>query len=517
MMYCRKIAKRGTLGAFRSNESGAIAIIAALGAMLIFGSAGVAIDFARIENGRSEVQSTLDGAVMAAARTLSTTDGHVGKSKQTGKAHFDNNKPAWIQNPDVKIEIDGNKVTGEASFTVPLTLTRLFGLTDKSLTLTSAAATASSEYAGSNMEFTLVLDVSGSMCDDGTGPCTSSARLTALKDAASDLVDRVIWADQSTFTSRMSIIPYSTRVRLADNATDGATIMSKVTDLPPSDDFWYLSCTGSGTTTGSGENIIHGCASTAPAQTTAPIRPCVTSRAPGSDEFTDAAPGPDAWLNGHHGTRHPLYGDSLDVPLTAGLGSSDTDLIGAYNHWTNGACDEVSDANKLVPLTSDTSKLKAAINGLQAEGGTAGALGIAMGWYTLSPNWNHIWLSGVNAGSYTELQTKTAAGKPSLRKVAIIMSDGLFNTFRGNKAADPAMVNDRARTLCTNMKAKGIEIYTVGVMLDQLPSSDRSVAETTLKNCGTSLQHFFNTTNVDELKGAFKNIGDQATPLRLLQ
>lgn len=60
--------------------------------------------------------------------------------------------------------------------------------------------------------------------------------------------------------------------------------------------------------------------------------------------------------------------------------------------------------------------------------------------------------------------------------------------------------------MCTSMKAKGIEIYTVGFALDQLSPSEQAIARKTLQDCGTDLKHFYDTLNVDQLKSAFKEI-----------
>ncbi len=60
---------------------------------------------------------------------------------------------------------------------------------------------------GGDLEIALMLDVTGSMCNDGNGPCTSGTKISALKDAAKKLVDTVVWDDQSKYTSRIAIVP----------------------------------------------------------------------------------------------------------------------------------------------------------------------------------------------------------------------------------------------------------------------------------------------------------------------
>ena len=67
------------------------------------------------------------------------------------------------------------------------------------------------------------------------------------------------------------------------------------------------------------------------------------------------------------------------------------------------------------------------------------------------------------------------------------------------------------------MKAQKIEMFTVGFALDQLPGSDRSVAEDMLKSCGTDLSHFYSTLTVADLKAAFRDIAMKVSPVGLTQ
>ena len=105
------------------------------------------------------------------------------------------------------------------------------------------------------------------------------------------------------------------------------------------------------------------------------------------------------------------------------------------------------------------------------------------------------------------------SGAPLLRKVAVLMTDGGYNTYRGWKGQNQQEVSNYAKQICTNMKAKGIEIFTVGFALDQLPANERTVAEATLKACGTDLQHFYDTLNVAQLQVAFRDIALQLSAI----
>ncbi len=60
----------------------------------------------------------------------------------------------------------------------------------------------------------MMLDITGSM---------SGQKLTDMKSAASDLVNIVVWADQSEYTSKIAIVPFAYDVRLPSSAFTKAT------------------------------------------------------------------------------------------------------------------------------------------------------------------------------------------------------------------------------------------------------------------------------------------------------
>ena len=98
----------------------------------------------------------------------------------------------------------------------------------------------------------------------------------------------------------------------------------------------------------------------------------------------------------------------------------------AYNYndtnseFFGGGSNACSSGSSLLPLTSSANNLKTAIKNLVASGGTAGQIGIAWGWYTLSPNWSNLWPSASAPSAYNSNKVK---------KIALIMTDGDFNDF----------------------------------------------------------------------------------------
>lgn len=176
--------------------------------------------------------------------------------------------------------------------------------------------------------------------------------------------------------------------------------------------------------------------------------------------------------------------------------------------------------SQIVPLTSDKSTLTTQINALPAAGSTAGQIGISWGWYMLSPNFASLFPSANQPASYEA---------PHLAKVAVLMTDGEFNTpycngvIAANAGSGSGSSSDhincnatngnpytQAANLCTGMKAAGIIVYTVGFDI----SSSTDVTNL-LNGCATSPQHAYLAADGSQLKEAFKDIASSIAQLRI--
>jgi Flp pilus assembly protein TadG len=171
--------------------------------------------------------------------------------------------------------------------------------------------------------------------------------------------------------------------------------------------------------------------------------------------------------------------------------------------WTD--CYAKSD---IVPLTGKKTDLQKAVTGLTAEGGTAGHLGTAWAWYLLSPNWSSMFDKDNQAASYDDLKrTVNGGGAPYLRKIAVLMTDGEYNTQYSATES-----STQATSLCTEMKKTGIEVFTVGFAIGATGK-----AVDTLKACASDESHFYNAADGNALKQAFRDIALKSSPLRLVK
>lgn len=512
------------LARFCFDRSGATGMLFGMLAVVMMMFSGLAVDMGRWVHSKKVTSEALDAAVLAGARSLMEEPDDVDRAKEVARAVYEENVSSRfdleVDSVDFEVVDNGQAVEAVGEATLKTLIMRIAGIDELPVITESGAGLpkASKGGGGSNIEVSVMLDVTGSMCDNGSGPCTSSIKLDGLRVASKKLIDMVVQADQSQATSRIALVPFSTRVRVGPNG-GGGDMMTALTGLDPTWTGWFRKCQqssgGGGSESGGNwqchqwgvEHAVHW-----------KIMPCVTDRFYKSGwvyDYTDNAPGPGQWLNAHDGTRMPFSKDSTDTPPPHKTGQTPNDPATHWNYRSSGYCSNVAEENEIMPLTSDKNALNARIDGLEAFGATAGALGTAWSWYMLSPEWNGaVWQGDQQPGPYAD-GTPLGEGVLPTRKVAVLMTDGVFNTYRSWKGQDQQQVSDYAKQLCENMKAKGIEIYTVGFDLDSLPAAERAIAIDTLQSCGTDIEHFYNTFDVDELVQAFKNIGAKLSQVTL--
>lgn len=173
---------------------------------------------------------------------------------------------------------------------------------------------------------------------------------------------------------------------------------------------------------------------------------------------------------------------------------------------------------QVMPLTSDRAALNARIASLNADGYTAGQIGIGWGWYMLSPTFGQIFPATSQPAAYDPA---------SVLKVAVLMTDGEFNTHycdgvvssdssgvssnsRINCAATNGDGFTQARAMCDAMKAQGIVIYSVGFNL-----AAGSEARDVMEYCASGASRFKDASNGAELQQAFQQIARAIQELRL--
>lgn len=184
---------------FARDEDGTLIVFAVYIFILILMVGGIGIDLMRFERDRSELQATLDRAVLAAADLDQTLDPQDVVNDYFNKAGLGE----YLTSITVDQGLSYRVVSGTASAEIETQFMRMNGVDTLSA---PAASTAEERIDG--VEISLILDVSGSM--------NSNSKLANLKVAARDFVDEMVNNTEEGKLS-ISIVPYATQVSVPSN------------------------------------------------------------------------------------------------------------------------------------------------------------------------------------------------------------------------------------------------------------------------------------------------------------
>jgi len=491
---------------FSEDTSGGIAVMFALMFVMLAIFVGAAVDLGRWSQTRSQTISAMDAAVLAGGRVLQLNEHDVeGARAAAARYYAENTKDRTpVVEDTISFDVTDDNIGFQASGNAYLqtTFLSLAHIQRLPLFATTEAQFSKAQFkaggnSNSDVEISMMLDVTGSMKDTKT-----TEKITALKSAATTLVNTVIMDSTQANFVRVAIVPFAEGVRLPSSAVSAAVGSPKKIVKK---------------TSGSGKNqktILYNRS-----------EHCVVERA-GSNRYTDVAPGSNNYVL-------PFRDDVATVAASDGTvlidnKSSNTEGAAADFQWaSNGSLSQsqktklktaansfascpLSSADELVPLSNDKEVLKTKINGLELAGSTAGQIGTAWAWYTLSPNWNALWGSDSAAAAYG---TNT-------RKIAILMTDGEYNLqydkdgigtgSTGAGSAVNASSTTQARSLCTGMKAAGITVYTVGFAL-----GNNQTAIETMSQCATDPSKAYTPEDANALEQAFLDIALKINELYL--
>lgn len=430
---------------FGEDRSGNIAPMFAMFVLPVVVAVGGMVDYGSAYQARTEMRAAVDAAAVTAARTFAST-GSETTAQSAAETHFHSAIDGVKGALDPVDFSTFGKVVVTASGQSPNAFLGLVGLDSFDIDVQSSV-----KMEGKELELSVMLDLTGSMRND----------MDELKLAAADLLDIVLRPGEEI--RRIAFVPFS-------HAINGGDYFDAITGHENSDsdgDGWDDNIPAS--TENWCEYYIYYTWHWYWQQVCNPWRPqnvsyCMTGR-DGSHNNTDEAPGPNRYFGMYDQTRHNSSG----------------------NNMSSSSCRPSN--SPIIPLTNDRDVLEASINAWQADGTTAGHLGTKFAWYMLSPKWNAIWPTESQAGAYNT---------DELLKIAILMSDGEYNVWYTDGEGNSVT---QARETCDEMKAQGIEIYSIGFDMNPGASSD------TLIHCASSDEHYFFPYDGDALRQDFKKIG----------
>jgi Flp pilus assembly protein TadG len=601
--------KFAILRRFAGNDRGNVAMLFALSCLAIFPLVGFAIDLSRVMVEKHKLQQATDAAALAAAH-----DAFMSVDQRTSVVEAHLNHLEEVLGREITYELtqdEEGRISLVTHISVNTTLAKIMGHQYVDVTVRSDAL-----EGGADIEVAMILDITGSM---------SGTRITALKEAATDLVNIVVKDEQDPYYSKVSMVPYSVAVNVGSYAeevrgpiTGGRPIsgaawqvgaqknITGITRANPAvvtsnghgfangDRVWISGVSGMTQVNNKVYTVSNVATNTFRLQSTNSsgwsnyssggiIRKCINTNC----EVTVTANnhgidnGDHVWITGVNGmtqinrTTHQTWQVSGTTTNTYVLDGS----VGPnYNAYTNGGtsyCTEegceyfrfnnassgaqrlhristcatertganaytdvapstayvgrgyLSTANPcpvstILPLTSDKDALIDAVDDLQIGGSTAGHMGAAWGYYTLSSDFGDIFPA----------ESKPAAfGRPKLYKFAVFMTDGDFNssfckgvlsqtsTSGSGSTADQINCNSengnsftQVQEYCSAMKDAGVKVYTVGF---EVGSS--TTLRNALTNCATSSQYAYFASGSAELVSVFNQIGRDINEVRLVK
>lgn len=466
------------LGPVWQDRRGAVLPVFGMMVIILVVIGGAAIDISRVVNAREKLSYAIDAAALSIAVDLSGKVMLDSEIREALSDSFEANLAdvSWrqiaIDNIDFVIDSDAGEITVFSTAQLDNYFIDMggYGISQFGPEIFSFGTSATVAYSQFYLELSMALDMTNSI----------GGNLSALKDSASGLVDILLPEDATARSSkvRIAIVPYSEGVNagpyksmlLQDGYQDGSR--------------------------------------------------CVTERQ--SEVLYDEAPN---WL------------ESEDL---SGLHQgAEVFYFFTYGYWREYGPRTQCPLTPILPLTADRSELMSTIDDLTLVGGTGGQTGVAFAWYTLSPLWEPVWPIASMPAAY-----ETEGGHT--KKIAILMTDGEFNTWwnwedLGDRTCSynpltglvectgdydwtwvqrtyyevpryntPSI--SRALEFCTQMKQKGIEIYTV---FFEASMSTSAFGAQLMQECATSSDHYKEADSQDELEQAFANIAKRIQTIYL--
>ncbi len=401
-------------------------------ALPLIASVGVAIDYSRANATRTAFQAALDSTALMLSKTAATDPALQTTVTNTFSAIFKNHPEAQnVTVTPVFSQVGGSQLTITGSATLKTNFLGLLGYSQIDISAKSV-----STWGNTRLRVALVLDNTGSMSQSG--------KMDALKTASQNLVTQLKNAASNAGDVYISIIPFNKDVNVGASNYAASWLRWDLWDAVNgscSDRSYHNQSTC----------LSHSKIWTPASHTT--WNGCVTDRDQNFDTTNDA----------------PVAGSTL-YP-TEQYSSCPLQLMGLSYDWT--------------ALTNE-------ITAMQPNGNTNQAIGLQMGWQSLTaspftipamdPNYNY-------------------------QQVIILLTDGLNTQDRWYTSQ--SSIDARQQKTCDNIKAAGITIYTVQVNTDGSPTS------ALLQYCASDSSKFFLLTSSQEIIATFAQIGTALSNLRL--
>jgi hypothetical protein len=318
---------------------------------------------------------------------------------------------------------------------------------------------STSAWGNVRMRVAMVLDVTGSMSDDG--------KMAAMQKAAKSLVDQLSLLSKNDGDMYISMVPFAKDVNLGTSYKNQTWIDWSLWDTQSATNTWGTCSKSSYTDRSTCKNN---------GKTWTPDRSkwtgCVTDRTQNYD-ITNTPP---------TSTNAP----TMVVP---------EEYVSGSTKYCNSSSSKY--VGKIVPLTNSWTTLKDDIDKLMPTGNTNQGIGLAWGWLTL----------GVGVVPFNAPAKDTA--NYTYKDAIILLSDGLNTQNRWY--SDAASIDTRQKKMCDAAKLppNNIIIYTVQV------NTGGDATSAVLQDCASGTDKFYLVTDPDKTLTVFNSIGQSLARLRV--
>lgn len=496
---------------FLSHKQGNVVIFFALGLLPLLAAVGAAIDISRAIHVKSQLNSALDAAGLAAGKKI---DSDTATIVATAQAYFTANYPAnAIAAPGpLSVVVTPSKITLSVSANVENTIMKALGFND-----INVATSNEISRAITGLEVALALDNTGSM---------SGTKLANLKTASHQLIDILFGTETMPTFLKMSIVPFAAGVNVGTSFPTSMLDMAGASSIHSENfttgtNLWTLydnitnrnwgGCVMERPVRASGEHLDE---VDTPPTAGDPDTMFVPWFAP--DEPNGSSPTyPNSYLpDVVTGTAATRQRSTVKYPATGVASSSSTSIGPDYN---------CRNTQAITALTNDRRLLESRIDAMTAAYLTHIPIGLAWGWRTLSPDAPYtegkpygaannikaliLMTDGENTISYNSSlhNLSTFTGYGFLSQAATHYGSASINT--GTEAEDE--LDAKTARMCASVKAAGIRVYTIAFQVTATATLNL------LRNCASTPDKFFASSSASALTAAFGAIAGELAELRL--
>lgn len=509
---------------YLKDESASIAIMTALGGLVLLMGVGVALDYNNMTREHVRLQASMDAAVLAATSRVNSTESELREHFEAA-FHTNYTLTGGHEPKHFDLDVDVKDMVLEASATLDYQpfLMNIFGHNDLPINVRAASPVTFLP----DMDIALALDITQSMADTGN--------LDDLKFAVSDMLDIL---QDSPGETRVSVVPYNQYVNVGvDKATEPWLSVGPTVKIqkPVSKDSPIYANRIPPTCYDTGERRpvyidIDGAVELAGYE---PVTVCL------DDGYKGDIVGVQKKKRNGSVKKYAFEGcvasrdKGLDKVPQASLKTQIPAAMDYKSHRTiqypniykkpkqigdndkhNVACGQ-----EVTPLNGDLAFVKSKVKDLSGLGDTYLPTGLLWGWRTLTQG----------APLSTPL-TPTLAASRNYKRILVFMTDGENTTEKIHKEQNTEYYHvpldmsksrgvsrsklgvKKAAEICELAKQDDVEIYTISYKgTGGFDSETRKM----LRKCATRPSYAFQPNNRDELLDAFRTITQSQQVVRV--